>query len=98
MTTRCAYVYAGEVVFAGATRAPAGTFVLFDRSAGALACAARAPHSGFLFVAGAPIGEPVVQHGPFVMSTRAEIAQCFADYQRGRLDTKRATFETHGAG
>ncbi|KAK7195401.1 Pirin/Pirin C-terminal cupin domain containing protein [Novymonas esmeraldas] len=35
-----------------------------------------------LVLQGRPIGEPVVQHGPFVMNTREEILQCFADYRR----------------
>ncbi|MBU0669516.1 MAG: pirin family protein [Alphaproteobacteria bacterium] len=30
-----------------------------------------------------PIGEPVVAHGPFVMTTREEILEAIQDYQRG---------------
>ena len=36
----------------------------------------------FLVLQGRPIGEPVVQYGPFVMNTLAEIAQTLQDYRR----------------
>lgn len=38
-----------------------------------------------LLIAGKPIGEPVVQYGPFVMNTREEIEQTLRDYRDGRL-------------
>ncbi|MDA3928224.1 MAG: pirin family protein [Prolixibacteraceae bacterium] len=35
-----------------------------------------------LILQGKPIGEPVVQYGPFVMNTREEIQQTYDEYQR----------------
>lgn len=38
-----------------------------------------------LILSGKPINEPVVQYGPFVMNSEAEIAQAFADLRSNRL-------------
>jgi redox-sensitive bicupin YhaK (pirin superfamily) len=46
---------------------------------------AGADGARFLLLAARPIGEPVVQYGPFVMNTRAEIEQAIRDYQSGAL-------------
>jgi redox-sensitive bicupin YhaK (pirin superfamily) len=35
-----------------------------------------------LVLQGRPLGEPVVQYGPFVMNSQHEIREAFADYQR----------------
>jgi quercetin 2,3-dioxygenase len=38
--------------------------------------------SRFLFLQGTPINEPVVQYGPFVMNSNAEIQQAMSDYRK----------------
>jgi len=44
----------------------------------------------FVLVSGKPLGEPIVQYGPFVMNTRAEIEQAAADYRDGCLVRRKA--------
>ncbi|MFT3667863.1 MAG: pirin family protein [Pseudoxanthomonas sp.] len=38
-----------------------------------------------IVVAGRPLREPVMRHGPFVMNTRQELMQAFVDFQEGRF-------------
>lgn len=41
--------------------------------------------STLLLLNGAPLNEPIVGHGPFVMNTREEIAQAIADFNSGHF-------------
>ncbi|MEO7296346.1 MAG: pirin family protein [Candidatus Limnocylindria bacterium] len=54
----------------------------------------RSPKLDVLILGGRPIREPVAWAGPFVMNTRDEVMQAFADYQAGRLGSIPAV---HGA-
>lgn len=46
--------------------------------------AASDPGQALLF-SGVPLGEPVVQYGPFVMNTAREIERAILEYRVGRL-------------
>jgi quercetin 2,3-dioxygenase len=39
----------------------------------------------FILFAGAPLKEPVIARGPFVMNTEEEIVQAFNDYRNGEF-------------
>jgi len=57
---------------------------LLDREAGNVRLEAEG-HAIVLLLSGEPIDEPIVGHGPFVMNTRDEIEQAYADLRDGRF-------------
>ena len=80
--TAAILVMKGDVTINGRTRASTNDFVLFAKEGEAIAIEASSEAQLFV-LNGEPINEPIVQHGPFVMNTRQEIAQAMADYSRG---------------
>lgn len=50
-----------------------------------LRISAKSEPARIIVLAGIPLNEPVVQHGPFVMNTHQQIEQAIRDYQNGTL-------------
>lgn len=57
-----------------------------------LVVSAISEQARFILVAGRPIGEPIVQYGPFVMNSQAEVHKAMADYRDGKLVQQKAEF------
>ena len=77
----------GEVELSGmdgVVSLPAGSLALFGEGTEVRAKGV-APTSRFLLAAGKRLDEPVARGGPFVMNTKAEIVQAFADFEAGAL-------------
>lgn len=87
------YIISGEA-FVGPDNeiAVAHTTVVFDKSSLASIIKVKTSEKNvhFVLVAGKPINEPIVQHGPFVMNDSAQIQSTFIDYQRGSNGFERA--------
>ncbi|WP_069159913.1 pirin family protein [Nocardia altamirensis] len=89
--TAMAYVLSGSGTV-GVDRRPVreGQLAVFGPGAALTMSADALQHNRtgdleMLLLGGQPIREPVVQYGPFVMNTRAEIIQAMDDYQAGRM-------------
>jgi redox-sensitive bicupin YhaK (pirin superfamily) len=86
-----AYILAGDgrvgadarPIRAGQTAVLAGGNVL--RVQASPAQESRTENLEVFIIGGVPLREPVIQYGPFVMSTKAEIVEAFEDYQAGRF-------------
>merc|ERR1712107_583170 len=78
------YTLQGEFQF-GDQRVSAHHTVLFQQSGGGVRMINVGRTDGHLvLIAGKPIGEPVVQRGPFVMCTQTDLEQAFNDYRHGK--------------
>jgi hypothetical protein len=82
------YVFEGDL--RGAGRALPAHHLAVLGPGDSLEVQASGTGARFILVAGRPIGEPIVQRGPFVMNTREEIEEALADYRDGRLVRRRA--------
>jgi quercetin 2,3-dioxygenase len=83
-----AFVHQGSVDLGpenGASLVPGGTLAVFGPG-NRLRARARGERSGVLIAAARPLHEPIVQRGPFVMNTEAEIQKAWDDYRDGVLD------------
>jgi redox-sensitive bicupin YhaK (pirin superfamily) len=81
-----AYVFLGVAEVAGTRLLDGQMGVLGDGDVVSLSVPASADgETQLLLLGGVPLNESVVQHGPFVMNTRAEIEQAIKDYQMGRM-------------
>ena len=80
------YIYRGDLAIAGTTvrRQRMAILVNTPGSDGVVLLAATEGARAIL-VAGAPLNEPIAQHGPFVMNTQQELMQAVQDFQAGRL-------------
>jgi redox-sensitive bicupin YhaK (pirin superfamily) len=80
-TNRTLYFFRGKELRVGDRAIPASHLVEL-RAEAAASLEGGPDEVELLLLQGRPLNEPVVQHGPFVMSSREEIYQAFADYQR----------------
>lgn len=78
------YVYEGEVEIAGHAQ-PLGKSRLARLSEHGELQLSTASGARVLLIAGKPLGEPIVQYGPFVMNSREEIEQALRDFRADQL-------------
>jgi len=80
------YIIKGELQFInkkkGATK---GQMIFFDQSADEINITSISSKGSYLVLAGKPLKEPVVRHGPFVTNTEGEMKQVMFDYQSGKM-------------
>jgi redox-sensitive bicupin YhaK (pirin superfamily) len=84
--TAMAYVFEGQAAF-GEQEVTAVKMAVFGQGDQINIRTGDTP-ARFMLMGGAPIGEPIVPYGPFVMNTRAQIQQALDDLRNGTFVQK----------
>lgn len=95
MHTSMVFVYAGGGSVNGAAASTHDVALLDATQAGARAITITAGAGGasVMLFAGKRLNQPIAWHGPFVMSTQAELRQTFAEYRSGAFPPKRVPWD-----
>lgn len=78
------YLLKGTLTLNGDTPLRSGQLAALTREGNRLTLQSDGPAVALL-LSGEPIGEPVASYGPFVMNTREELQQAFADFKSGKM-------------
>lgn len=82
--TTTLFILSGEITTLDGETLGASELGIFERDGTELKFRTT-KDSKILIMAGAPINEPIIGWGPFVMNTQKEIAEALKDYQEGRM-------------
>ena len=80
------YVINGELQFIESnTIASKGQMVYFDQSSTEINLNSISSRGSYLLLAGEPLKESIIRHGPFVTNTDEEMQKAMLDYQNGKM-------------
>ncbi|KAL7416744.1 RmlC-like cupin domain-containing protein [Mrakia frigida] len=92
--TAFVYTLTGSLLVGDSKQAypPSTTVVLSSKSSeeGVQLTSASDGETRFVLIAGEPLSQAVVQHGPFVLTSREDVIQAFSDYQNSENGFERA--------
>ncbi|KAG0053696.1 hypothetical protein BGZ83_000580 [Gryganskiella cystojenkinii] len=80
-------IYVGDNEFEGKAH---HTLTLSEDGTETVKISTKGEEAHFVLIAGRPLKEPIIQHGPFVMNSQAEIYETFDDFQSGKHGFERA--------
>jgi redox-sensitive bicupin YhaK (pirin superfamily) len=78
------FVYRGQALV-GHSTVPRSHMAILSNSGSAVRLQATGEAVRALLIAGAPLREPIVQYGPFVMNTREELMTAVEDFSNGKM-------------
>ena len=80
------YIIEGKLQFADEKKITSkGQMIYFDQLSDQLNLSSISNKGSYLVLAGKPLNEPIVRHGPFVANSEGEMKKAMLDYQVGKM-------------